>query len=44
MCWYMRGGLQLDGAYYTTHQERKAISKMVDENLKITKESGRDFF
>jgi hypothetical protein len=40
----MRGGMQLKDAYESTYDERKAIGKMVDENLKITKESGMAFF
>lgn len=40
----MRGGLQLQDAYDTTFQERKAISEMVKENLKTTKDSQLPFF
>ncbi len=40
----MRGGMQLSDAYESTYDERKAIGKMVDENLKITKESKLPFF
>ena len=40
----MRGGMQLADAYESTYDERKAIGKMVDENLKITKESKLPFF
>jgi len=40
----MRGGLQLENAYDTTYEERKAISKMVESNLKTTKDSHLPFF
>jgi|TARA_B100001094_G_scaffold44440_1_gene39216 hypothetical protein len=40
----MRGGMQLHDAYNSTYEERKSIGKMVDENLKITKESKMPFF
>jgi len=36
--------MQLSDAYESTYDERKAIGKMVDENLKITKESKLPFF
>jgi len=40
----MRGGLQLENAYDTTYEERKSISKMVESNLKTTKDSHLPFF
>ena len=40
----MRGGMQLQDAYQSTYDERKAIGKMIDENLKITKDSKMPFF
>jgi len=40
----MRGGLQLKDAYNTTFDERKAIGKMIEGNLKTTKESHLPFF
>jgi hypothetical protein len=40
----MRGGLQLHDAYDTTFEERKAISEMVKDNIKTTKETQLPFF
>jgi len=39
----MRGSLQLQDAYNTTYDERKAISVQVEENLKNTKDTGITF-
>jgi hypothetical protein len=39
----MRGGLQLHEAYYTTVEERKLMSKMVEGHMKMTKDSGVNF-
>jgi len=43
LCYYMRGGLQLHEAYHTTLEERKLISKMVENHMKVTKDSGVNF-
>lgn len=40
----MRGGLQLPDAYDITFEERTAISEMVKENMKTTKDSQLPFF
>lgn len=40
----MRGGLQLPDAYDITFEERKAISEMVKDNMKTTKDSQLPFF
>jgi hypothetical protein len=39
----MRGGLQLEDAYNTNWEEREAIAKLVEKNLKTTKETGISF-
>jgi|ETNmetMinimDraft_22_1059887.scaffolds.fasta_scaffold307780_2 hypothetical protein len=39
----MRGGLQLEDAYNTSWEEREAIAKLVEKNLKTTKETGISF-
>tara|TARA_B100000900_G_scaffold350408_1_gene316940 strand:+ start:3222 stop:3344 length:123 start_codon:yes stop_codon:yes gene_type:complete len=36
----MRGSLQLVDAYQTTFEERKAISKLIEKNIKTSKETG----
>jgi hypothetical protein len=40
----MRGGLQIHDAYNSTFEERKSIAKLVEENLKVTKDSKMPFF
>jgi predicted metallopeptidase len=42
-CYFMRGGLQLHEAYYTTVEERKLMSKMIEGHMKMTKDSGVNF-
>lgn len=44
LCWYMRGGLSYVEAHCLIPEEREIISKIVDENLETTKESGLPFF
>ena len=43
LCWYTRGALQIHDAYESTHDERKAISKLAERNLETTKKSGISF-
>lgn len=43
-CWYMRGGITYNEAMDMGAEERKLISDLVKENLKIAKESGMPFF
>jgi DNA polymerase III delta subunit len=44
LCWYMRGGLSYTESHCLIPEERELISKIVDENLETTKESGLPFF
>ncbi len=44
MCWYMRGGLSLDDAFYMSYEDRNIVSKIIKENLETTKKSGLPFF
>lgn len=44
MCWYMRGGLTYDDAMMLDATERDLISKLIKENLEITKTSKMPFF
>jgi hypothetical protein len=43
-CWYMRGGITYDEAMQMSHNERAAISEIINENLETTKKSGLPFF
>jgi hypothetical protein len=40
MIWYMRGAISYTEAYSLTTHERKCISKIIESNIEITKESG----
>lgn len=42
--WSMRGGISLEEMYNSSLHDRKIISEVIDENLKITKESGLPYF
>ena len=44
MAWFMRGGLSFEEAMYLSHSDKAAITKLVEENMKTTKESGLPFF
>lgn len=44
MSWFMRGGLSYDQAHLLTPDERLIISKIIEEHLETTKESGLPFF
>lgn len=44
MSWYMRGGLTYDDAMMLDATERDLISKLIKENLEITKASKMPFF
>jgi hypothetical protein len=43
-CWYMRGGLTYSDAMMLSQDERKLISKIIDDNMEVTKKSGMPFF
>jgi len=40
----MRGGVSYDEAHMMTQEERNLVSKLVENNLETTKESGLPFF
>jgi hypothetical protein len=42
--WYMRGGIGYDDAMMLTQEERGIVSKLIKENLDVTKKSGIPFF
>lgn len=44
MSWYMRGGLSYDDAMMLDVTERELISKIIKDNLEITKTSKMPFF
>ena len=44
ICWYMRGGVTLSGAYMSTFEEREMIGNLVKENLETAKKTGQPFF
>jgi len=44
MSWYMRGGVSYVDVLNMSTEERKAISKLIEENLETTKKSGLPFF
>lgn len=44
MAWFMRGGLSFTEAYMLDQQDREIISKIIEENLELTKSSQMPFF
>jgi hypothetical protein len=44
LSWYMRGGLTYDDAMMLSTAEREIVSKIIKDNLEITKKSGMAFF
>lgn len=40
----MRGGLSFTEAYMLDYQDREIISKIIEENLEVAKDSGLPFF
>jgi len=44
ICWYMRGSITFEEAFYLTAEDKEIISGIVKENLETTKKSGLPFF
>ena len=44
MAWYMRGSISYTDILNMSINERKAINKLIDDNLETTKKSGLPFF
>ena len=44
ICWFMRGGVSLTESYMMTVEDRTIVAQLIEENLKITKDSGLPFF
>jgi hypothetical protein len=43
ICWYMRG-TSIAESYLLSYEDRQIISKIIEKNLEITKETGQPFF
>jgi hypothetical protein len=43
-CWYMRGGMTIEEAYYSTYEDREIIGAIVKENLETTKKTNLPYF
>jgi hypothetical protein len=44
MSWYMRGGLSYEDAITLSVEERKSVSKIIKENMEVTRKSKLPFF
>lgn len=44
LCWYMRGGLSLEEAYWTSPEDREVMGKLIEENIETTKKTQMPFF
>jgi hypothetical protein len=44
ICWYMRGGVGFNESHLMTPDERAIVTKIIEQNLATTKESGMPFF
>lgn len=44
ICWYMRGGINLDQAMRLSRDERELVAKLIKENLETTKNTKLPFF
>jgi hypothetical protein len=43
-CWYMRGGITYEEAYYLSWEEKEIIGQIVKDNLATTKKTQLPFF
>jgi len=44
LCWYMRGSVSYDEGMLLSDDDRVAINKIIEDNIKITQKSGLPFF
>jgi len=44
ICWYMRGSITLEDAFYMCYEDRIMVGKLIEENLETTKKTGLNFF
>jgi len=41
LCWFMRGSLSYEEAFYTSPEDREVFLKVIDENLEMSKKAGQ---
>lgn len=44
ICWYMRGSISISESYLLSLEDREIIAKIIEDNLKTTKETQMPFF
>jgi cob(I)alamin adenosyltransferase len=44
LCWYMRGGLNIEQAYNLDREDIEVISKLIESNLETTNKTKLPFF
>ena len=44
ICWYMRGGITIEEAFYLSYEDKMLVNDIVKDNLETTKKSGLPFF
>lgn len=44
MCWFMRGGVNIEQLFSMDISDHKVLSKIIKDNLETTKDSGLPFF
>jgi hypothetical protein len=44
ICWFMRGSIGYNESHMLTPDEKEIVSKLIEDNLATTKESGLPFF
>jgi hypothetical protein len=44
ICWFMRGGISYNESHCLTYDERLLVSKLIEDNLKVTKDTQLPFF
>jgi len=44
ICWYMRGGVTYQEALALSPSDRDIVSRIVKDNLDVTKKTGQPFF
>jgi len=44
ICWYMRGGISYNDSMDLTMEDRRLVTKIVQDNLDTAKKSGMPFF
>lgn len=44
ICWYMRGSISISESFLLSGEDREIIAKIIEENLKTTKETSLPFF